>query len=358
MKKTTDLITILLTASVCLCGVASFFAAKPREYSEAERRRLADIPDADFGSISDGSYFSDLGIYLTEHFPCRDGLRQLRAFAERYILLDRDCDNIIEHDGYLSQSDTANHSGDAERTADIINRIVGKYLGGSRCVFSVIPDKTAYLTEYGYYDTNEYIISEMKRRVTCCEYADITPFLSLNDYYRTDTHWSQDRITDIADYYGEVFGVDVSSEYDIVARDGFYGVLAPQYALPTEPDTLYYLTDDVTDGCTVYDYETGRTLPVYDADAADMYDTFLHGTRAMLRIDNSRSESGRELIIFRDSFASSLAPLLCRGYDRITLIDLRYVGADDLREFVDFHGQDVLFLYSTIVIRQSRTLAR
>ena len=58
-------------------------------------------------------------------------------------------------------------------------------------------------------------------------------------------------------------------------------------------------------------------------------------------------------MIFRDSFASSLAPLLAEGYSKITLVDIRYLSPVLLGRFVDFHGQDVLFIYSTLVINNS-----
>ena len=89
----------------------------------------------------------------------------------------------------------------------------------------------------------------------------------------------------------------------------------------------------------------------------DPYDVFLGGARALITIENESAASERELIIFRDSFASSLAPLLLPGYARITLVDLRYMRADLLPDYLTFHEQqDVLFLYSTQVLNNSAML--
>ena len=60
--------------------------------------------------------------------------------------------------------------------------------------------------------------------------------------------------------------------------------------------------------------------------------------------------------IFRDSFGSSIAPLLSEGYAKITLVDIRYLRADLLERFIEFKNQDVLFLYSTSVLNHSETL--
>ena len=53
---------------------------------------------------------------------------------------------------------------------------------------------------------------------------------------------------------------------------------------------------------------------------------------------------------------SSDLPLLLQGYRRITLVDVRYIRSDFLKEYLDFSGKDVLFLYSATVLNQSGTL--
>jgi hypothetical protein len=51
-----------------------------------------------------------------------------------------------------------------------------------------------------------------------------------------------------------------------------------------------------------------------------------------------------------------MVPLLVQGYKTVTVIDIRYISGAMLDRFVDFHGQDVLFLYSTLVLNNSSTL--
>ena len=88
----------------------------------------------------------------------------------------------------------------------------------------------------------------------------------------------------------------------------------------------------------------------------DAYDVFMGGASALQIVENPENKSGRELIVFRDSFASSLVPLLLEGYSKITLIDLRYMSSSLLPELVTFADQDVLFLYSTLVFNNSAML--
>ena len=77
---------------------------------------------------------------------------------------------------------------------------------------------------------------------------------------------------------------------------------------------------------------------------------------AHLRIENPNATTDRELIVFRDSFGSSLTPLLVQDYKTVTLVDLRYIPTDALGEKLSFHGQDVLFLYSTTLLNSGHAL--
>jgi hypothetical protein len=139
----------------------------------------------------------------------------------------------------------------------------------------------------------------------------------------------------------------------------FYGVYYGQAALPMEPETLYIMESDLLDGCRVYDYETGKYGAVYDMgklSSRDLYDVYLSGAKSLLTIENPAAGNDRELIVFRDSFGSSMVPLLVNGYSKVTLVDIRYIQSSMLPQYIDFHGQDVLFLYSTLVLNNSSTI--
>ena len=77
---------------------------------------------------------------------------------------------------------------------------------------------------------------------------------------------------------------------------------------------------------------------------------------SLLEITNPAGPEEKTLVIFRDSFGSSLAPLLAEGYGRVILVDLRYMPGSMLQDYVDVSGADVLFLYSTLVLNNSTLL--
>ena len=83
---------------------------------------------------------------------------------------------------------------------------------------------------------------------------------------------------------------------------------------------------------------------------------FLSGSLSLITIENPNANTEKELILFRDSFSSSLAPLLIPGYAKITMVDIRYIQSDLLDSWIDFDNQDVLFLYSTLVLNHGELL--
>ena len=249
-----------------------------------------------------------------------------------------------------------------DRAAEKFQRIYDQYLSGSgKIVFSVVPDKGYYLAAPNGYPAMDYdALFDAFRAIPWAQYVDITPSLTAASYYATDLHWRQECLTDTAALLAQALGADIQDSYtpEAVERP-FYGVYYGQAALPLTPDTIWLLKSDTLRGCTVHNFETGETAHVYDETkltSRDLYDIFLCGPASVLTVENPAAGTDRELIIFRDSFASSLAPLLLPGYARITLIDLRYVSSEQLGDYVDFGDQDVLFLYSTLVLNQSSML--
>jgi hypothetical protein len=129
-----------------------------------------------------------------------------------------------------------------------------------------------------------------------------------------------------------------------------------------EPDTITYLTNDVIDTAYVWNLEDDTIKPVYQLDkledesSFDKYDIFLGGSASLEIINSPKASTDRRLIIFRDSYTSSLAPLLLEAYGEIDLIDLRYISSSLLGDYVDFEDADILFLYGVSVVNSASGL--
>ena len=122
---------------------------------------------------------------------------------------------------------------------------------------------------------------------------------------------------------------------------------------------MVYLTNDSIDNAVVENIENKDFHQVYDSEklsSSAPYDLFLSGPTPLLTVTNENAASDKELILFRDSSSSSLAPLLIENYKKITLIDIRYMMSAMLGSYVNFDGKDVLFLYGEQIINNSEML--
>ena len=159
-------------------------------------------------------------------------------------------------------------------------------------------------------------------------------------------------------------GVTLAGNYkENILDNPFGGVYYGQSGLPfLAKEELVYLTSDILDGCTVKTYDSqGRPteMSVYDMEKAydkDPYEIYLSGSLSLIEITNPNATTDKELVIFRDSFGSSLSPLLVEGYAKVTVVDIRYMNSNMLNRYVRFTNQDVLFIYSTLVLNNSSTL--
>jgi hypothetical protein len=241
-----------------------------------------------------------------------------------------------------------------KRLCGIINAIYDRYLDESNIIWHIfVPDKNAFLSNTGHlvldYAKMEYIILDsVNKRI---KYIDIKPFLSADSYYRTDSHWRQETLFPVAEKIAAAMGFDLNHKPFTENRfDAFFGVYYGQSALNMPPDELIWLTNETTNSIYLTTPERpGQRFPVYDLTqltAVDPYNLFMLGPVSIVTAVNHANEGGRRLIIFRDSFAAPLAPLLLDAFYEITMIDLRYVNPDILGRFVDFNGADVLFIYS------------
>ena len=358
MKKQHVLILISIWA---VLTVFSWFGPA-KETSDSERRPLAQFPGISVESVANGKFMKNFERFTLDQFPMRDGFRTMKSLFHYYILGQKDNNDIYLHDGYAAKQEYPLNVDSVNHALERFNHIYEKYLKDSSVYMAVVPDKGYYLAEEaGQLAMNYNALFEMvKAGMPWARHIDLTDSLSLTDYYRTDTHWRQENLIHTAQTICDTLGVTAPEQIRAtVLQPPFYGVYYGQAALPMEPDALAILEQDYLKDCTVYDHETGKTGSVYDLsklDSRDLYDVYLSGARALLTIENPHGKQERELIVFRDSFGSSMVPLLLQDYSKVTLVDTRYISSDLLDQFIEFRGQDVLFLYSTLILNSSSAI--
>lgn len=333
------------------------------KYSDSERRMLSPMPGLSVQSVWSGRFMSNFEEYAADSFPFRDDFRRIKALTALQIFLKQDNNGIYASDGFLSAIEYPMNEDSLVWAAERFRGVCEKLLTEENKVyFSVIPDKNCFLAEASGHLSMDYIDFERRMRelMDFAEYIPISDLLERDDYYRTDTHWRQERIGDVAKRLAQAMDARYSQDFQAHRlKQDFYGVYYGQAALPLTPDELWYMTNESMNDCCVYDWQNNREIPIYDMEKAfgrDPYEMFLSGSLSLLTIENKGAKTDKRLVIFRDSFGSSIAPLLFNGYSQITLVDIRYIHPDYLTQFIDFENCDVLFLYSTLVLNHSETL--
>ena len=381
-KKKQDIWVVVVIASLFVALSLGCFLKKDGSFSESERRELKQFPLVTMETIMSGEFMDEFEAYCLDQFPMRDKFRSLKAMVKYGLFFQKDNNGIYFSKGHLSKMEYPMNQPMLDYAAQKLDYIYETYLKeqGSNCYMAIVPDKNMFLAQENGYLAMDYeeLFAYMEEQISYAEFINLVPYLDISDYYRTDTHWKQESILDVAEALKLAMddgkGMSATKE-EIEERakaayntyiieqleQPFRGVYYGQAALPVQPDTLYYLNSEVLRQCKVTSYDTGKPVEtvIYNmkkAEGKDPYEMFLSGTSALQVIENPEAKSEKELIVFRDSFGSSLVPLLVDEYSKITVIDIRYVQSNVLGQFVDFHGQDTLFLYSTVVLNNSMSL--
>lgn len=339
--------------------------------SEAERRELAQFPEPSGQSVLSGDFMENFESYSLDQFPLRDMFRQMKALFHYHALQQMDNNGIYVENGYAAE---LNYPLDTESVAHALkqmNTVYRLYLQKSDCrvYTTVVPDKGYYLAEANGYLAMDYetLFQTMKAKLPWATFVDITDSLGIDCYYRTDTHWRQEKIWPVAQKLAKAMGVSAlvkdTLQMELVERP-FYGVYYGQAALPMDPEPMYTLTGDILSQCSTYtmawDTKQNRWVQnklydgVYDMEkltSQDLYDIYLSGLEEPLVIENPNATTDKELVVFRDSYGSSLVPLLVGDYAKVTLVDIR-AGSTPIQTLtmLDFEDQDVLFMYSALVL--------
>lgn len=360
MKK----ITVMIVLAVWAVLTAFAWFSPAQELSEAERRPLAQLPQISLESIEKGKFMTDFTKYSLDQFPLRDSFRRVKSLFHYYVLGQKDNNGIYLAEGSAAKQEYPLNDASITHALKRFQFVYDQYLENANVYLAVVPDKGYYLAEASGQLSMDYdaLFAKMEAGMPWAVPVDLTAHLSAEDYYRTDTHWRQESLLEAAGALCDAMGVAVpkAEDYTVTALERpFYGVYYGQAALPMEADTICLLESQLLRECIVFDYESGKTNSVYDMgklESKDLYDVYLSGSRGLLTVENPNAPTDRELIIFRDSFGSSIAPLLVQGYAKVTLVDIRYFQPGFLGQYLDFDGRDVLFLYSTLVLNNSVTI--
>ncbi len=334
---------------IIFIGTLSTFILKDKDISNVERRKLATK------KTLKEDFNNNLDKYLSDQFFMRDELLTLNSAFNRYILNNKEYNDVYLKGDYIIEKNYPLDNDSVNNFINKLNLINNEYLENNKCYYAIIPDKSYFLSDNKYLKIDyESLYSKLNKELRVREII-IQDLLNIKDYYKTDIHLKQDSYFKIIERLSSYFNLELKNiKYEEKVYKNFKG--SSFYKIPfSKKEDLIYFSNPILNNVKVkhLEYKDNYIYKEKALNSSDAYNIFLSGPSSLIEIINDKAYSSKELIIFRDSFGSSIAPLLVPYYGKITLIDLRYININIVNNYVDFNNQDVLFLYSTLLVNNS-----
>lgn len=370
MKKNfgTKLIIIVFTAFIAILGLLYAFMPK-REFSETEKRYLAQAPKLTADSLKKGTFSKDFESFMADQTPLRSAFVSINAYFE--LMKGNNGSNgvYLGKDGMLIEKPFAREN----RLETNLERIVS-FVSGHKIPASLVavPSKGYICSDKLPKNAQEYLDGEYNDFIRNTvfgkmKFVDVTKaFLNADDkdslYYKTDHHWtSRGAFTAYEALSFDLGWPAVSSfryelpnkdNYSIETYDGFYGTSYAKscYTL-TKPDNVELWINKKTQGKAKLIIKEGGKETVSDSmffrnhlTESDRYLTFLDGNHSLVKVETGNE--GRTLLLIKDSFAHSIVPFLADNYSKIITVDLRYYSAGLNKLIEEENVNEIMFLYS------------
>ena len=208
-------------------------------------------------------------------------------------------------------------------------------------------------------ETIEYIYSSLDDRVVTVDaYSALGEHRDEYIYFRTDHHW-----TALGAYYGYRAFLEASGDSEFVEADDFTknkvekftGYLFKQAQSPElarYPDVIEWY-DTNYDGMISVENRSIKNgvTDIYDGMLFDTdkenYGLFMSGDQPLSVITNYRKDSGKTIVIMKDSYSNTFIPWLINNYKRIILVDPR-TSEENLDDIIAEFNPDELMVMNYI----------
>lgn len=315
------------------------------ELSQLEFRSLASYPfrgksaETIAGEFAKGEAAKNVDSFLEDHFPGRSFFIALNSYSTRLSGRNADQGVVRGRSGRLFDAPLDIDLERADKNVAKIDEFASA--NGLDSYIVIVPSaavecvNTLPALHLDYHDGE--LIARVKEN-SSSKVIDLLQVYSFEKdkgslFYRTDHHWT------MAGAYlcyvklcSEMGITPVPREYFAVDKYEFYGSFYREAGLwLTKPDTLeiwrngFLDTVNVTVGCGenavthTGAYDETKLQP----DQVDKYAAYLYSNNAVTFIENPGG-NGETLILVKDSYGNSIAPLLAVSFSRVIMIDTRY----------------------------------
>ena len=370
MKNMRLVITICFIAFVVGISAAGLLQ-KDREFSPNENRYLAEAPEFSWEDVLDGRFQEKLEEYLRDQIWGRDQWITVKTAVQKAAGNTDIGGAYVGKDGYDFEKIVPEDVDDSQVQRNIVAvqdyfDVAAGTISKDRLSFLLVPTSGLVLEDKlpknaRLFDQSAYI-EQVQNAMQDYNFVDVREELCAKSdayiYYRTDHHWTTEGAYIAYEKWCETTGMTAASkdslEQNVVAEDFRGSLYSKILNVDSAYDSIWIYTPagesmDAVNACkvTVDEKESGVIYDVTKLAEKDKYAFFFGGNYGQVHIEGSpQQETGRNLLVVKDSFANSFVPLILNQYDNIYMVDLRYYNGD-MESYLSEHGiTDVLVLYN------------
>lgn len=340
----------LLAIAIVLVGLSVASLLMPdRTFSANENRYLQQVPTLTWKTLMDGSFTQKAEDYTADQIVLRDVWMETASVVQRLAGRQEINGTWLGADGrYFAKVtpdtfDTAQYEKNLAQVRTFFDTNADR-----DCRIMIVPTPACMLEEYlpanaplfdaaGCYDTLLRLFSDA---------IDLRQTLSTNAadmYYRTDHHWTTQGAQTAYGAWCTATGHTMRDWKLETVSTTFRGTLYSKVLLPDSAADTVAIVPGAAIRSMDCDGEVFDSLYSMEAlEEKDNYKVFMGGNYAKVVIDTG-AETGKSLLVVKDSFANSFLPFLVEDYDTITVLDLRYFR-EDVQALAN-DATDILVLY-------------
>ena len=359
-------------------GFAIATVLKPsNERSETENRLLEQKPDLTWNALISGKFSEDYEAYLSDQFVVRDGWISLKTAFERAALRQEAEDVYFARDNYLIEKHTGVFTAEtAERNIQTLSAFftnLSKSMDPAHLTAMVVPNAVDILRDKlppfaDPYDEEIYlqkIAGSLPEGVWFDSSSVLRQHSGEELYYRTDHHWKT-----LSAYYtfeawaGEkgLAGDSAFSFRPVTVTDSFEGTIASRLGIVGRADSIERFDPEIPfDYYLIYNQSDDIRNTVYQdsfLERKDKYAYFYGGNFGLIQAKMPEHETGRKLLVIKDSYAHCFVPFTYALFDQVDMLDTRYYNASISALIGQENYTDILFLFNAAGFAEETSLAR
>lgn len=346
--KKSELLTIVLFCGFLAVMMALYLFLPKADFSEREKRYLAEAPALLWEDVASGQWGSDAESYMADHIPGRDFFVGLNAYYDLLSGRQKTKDIWLAGDSRLVEAPVVHKQSAIDSNMSFINRFAETV--GQDVDLMIVPSAGWACGLEGYADSRiiQDIYGKAGNHLRSLDVTEV--FANRPDlYFKTDHHWNSAGAYAAYESYMTSLGRTYPSE------EAFEKNVCGQFQGSTYSRSALWLTgaEDLelwtgSDNLTV---TNGESEQIHQGvfyperlEEADKYTVFLDGNHSIVRIQNP--DASGKLLVIRDSYSNSLGCFLAESYAEVILVDLRYYRQPVSQLVAEEAVDDILVCYS------------